>query len=169
MNVFRLNQSKYSLLGIFTCLFLIFITNVQAEEEVKTSVLSAPVPAESSVTDNAQTVQTPGTSASGLQPVSAVPGSIQTQAVQAIPCECCECYECTVREPRNTLKRNLSATTCFNCRTNGSYKFPVPRQNTYFWPGIYSQKTMTEYVAPYQGLKLRSPSEVFNESLDFSK
>ncbi|MBQ2821553.1 MAG: hypothetical protein IJF17_08225 [Thermoguttaceae bacterium] len=194
MNVFRLNRSRYSLLGIFTCLFLMFMTNVQAEEEASNSVLSTPIPVEdsapaaqsNSVTagDSAETPAAPEaqsalkpvsqsqgsfSAGSGVQPVSLVPGNVQVQSVQAIPCECYECCECEVREPRNTLKRNLSATTCFNCRTNGSYKFPVPRQNTYFWPGIYSQKTMTEYVAPYQGLKLRSPSEVFDEGLEKAK
>lgn len=160
MNVFRLNRSKHLLLGVFACLFLMFMTNVQAQEEVKASVLEDPVPTESTAENNATGVQQTPSAIPAIQPVSAVPGTVQVQSVQVVPCEC---YECNAREPRNTLKRNLSATTCFNCRTNGSYKFPVPRQYTYFWPGIYSQKTMTEYVAPYQGLKLKKPSEVFDE------
>ncbi len=63
----------------------------------------------------------------------------------------------------NTLRRNMSNTACFNCKVNGSYKYPVPKQYTYFWPGIYSQKRMTDYVSPYQGLRLESPAKVFNE------
>ncbi len=37
-----------------------------------------------------------------------------------------------------------------NCACQGSYKYPVPSQYTYFWPGIYSQKTMTQYVSPWR-------------------
>ena len=43
----------------------------------------------------------------------------------------------------------------FNCCCRGSYKFPVPPQYTYHWPGIYSQQTMTEYVSPYRFPPLR--------------
>ncbi len=82
--------------------------------------------------------------------------------VTGSPCGCDTCGCSESRHHHVSLAENLSATTCFNCRTNGSYKFPVPRQYTYFWPGIYSQKTMTEYIAPYRGAKLRSPSEVFD-------
>ena len=41
-----------------------------------------------------------------------------------------------------------------NCNCQGSYKYPVLPQYTYFWPGIYSQQTMTAYVSPrrYPGL-----------------
>lgn len=35
-----------------------------------------------------------------------------------------------------------------NCACHGSYKYPVPSQYTYFWPGIYSQQAMTQYVSP---------------------
>ena len=83
--------------------------------------------------------------------------------VYSAPCGECGCCECGSSAGSHGLKANLSETACFNCRTNGSYKYPVPRQYTYFWPGIYSQKTMTEYVAPFTGLKLRSPSKVFDE------
>ena len=91
-----------------------------------------------------------------------------SSSVYVMPCNECGCNECAASS-HNGLKANLSATACFNCRTNGSYKFPVPRQYTYFWPGIYSQKTMTEYVTPFTGLKLRSPSEVFDNDLDENK
>jgi hypothetical protein len=37
-----------------------------------------------------------------------------------------------------------------NCACHGSYKYPVPSQYTYFWPGIYSQQTMTQYVSPWR-------------------
>ncbi|MCR5165401.1 MAG: hypothetical protein K6C40_15465 [Thermoguttaceae bacterium] len=96
-----------------------------------------------------------------------VQGGMDTP-IYVTPCEECGCCECG-SSGHNGLRANLSATACFNCRTNGSYKFPVPRQYTYFWPGIYSQKTMTEYVAPFTGLKLRSPSEVFDGDLDENK
>lgn len=37
-----------------------------------------------------------------------------------------------------------------NCACQGSYKYPVPTQYTYFWPGIYSQQAMTQYVSPWR-------------------
>lgn len=82
--------------------------------------------------------------------------------------DCCECDDgfgsCSSGGPcgmRNSLHRNMAATACYNCKVNGSYKYPVPRQYTYFWPGIYSQKRMTDYVSPHQGLRLESPAKVF--------
>jgi hypothetical protein len=44
-----------------------------------------------------------------------------------------------------------------NCSCKGSYKFPVPPQYTYFWPGMYSQQTMTEYNSPYRFPNLKNP------------
>lgn len=38
----------------------------------------------------------------------------------------------------------------FNCQCRGSYKYPVPPQYTYFWPGMYSQRTMTEHISPWR-------------------
>ena len=85
------------------------------------------------------------------------------------PCESCgTCDECVRVKRHTSLRENRAANACLNCRTNGSYKYPVPRQYTYFWPGIYSQQTMMEYVAPYQGLKLRSPSDVFDGGNTYS-
>lgn len=43
----------------------------------------------------------------------------------------------------------------FNCCCRGSYKYPVPPQSTYFWPGIYAERTMTQYVSPYRYPPLR--------------
>jgi hypothetical protein len=37
-----------------------------------------------------------------------------------------------------------------NCACHGSYKYPVPSQYTYFWPGIYSQRAMTQYISPWR-------------------
>jgi hypothetical protein len=45
----------------------------------------------------------------------------------------------------------------FNCSCRGSYKFPVPPQYTYHWPGMYSQQTMTEYNSPYRFPALKLP------------
>jgi hypothetical protein len=59
----------------------------------------------------------------------------------AMPCGCQQCCgQCCGPE----------AVGCFNCCCRGSYKFPVPPQYTYFWPGIYSQKTMTAGVSPWR-------------------
>lgn len=39
----------------------------------------------------------------------------------------------------------------FNCGCTGSYKFPVPPQYTYFWPGnVYSMGLMTNYHSPWR-------------------
>lgn len=38
----------------------------------------------------------------------------------------------------------------FNCGCNGSYKFPVPPLSTYHWPGMYSQRLMTDYQSPWR-------------------
>jgi len=57
----------------------------------------------------------------------------------------------------------------FNCCCKGSYKFPVPPQSTYFWPGIYSQKTMTAYVSPYRCPSLQSPDVLTNNSNALNK
>jgi len=45
----------------------------------------------------------------------------------------------------------------FNCSCRGSYKFPVPPQYTYHWPGMYSQQAMTQYNSPYRFPSLRAP------------
>ena len=45
----------------------------------------------------------------------------------------------------------------FNCSCRGSYKFPVPPQYTYHWPGMYSQQTMTQYNSPYRFPPLKQP------------
>jgi hypothetical protein len=45
----------------------------------------------------------------------------------------------------------------FNCSCRGSYKFPVPPQYTYHWPGMYSQQYMTEYTSPYRFPPLELP------------
>jgi hypothetical protein len=47
----------------------------------------------------------------------------------------------------------------FNCACRGSYKFPVPPQYTYHWPGMYSQRTMTEYNSPWRFPALEIPAE----------
>lgn len=177
-----IHQSVWRVLGTFAFTFLAFTMAANAQEG-KTSepmasdaILAQPAP----VQTQASPAQTQVTPAPAVQPGTVDPGSQmlpsvdssyanaipmtteEIQYVQSLPCECEECASVGHHGNRTSLRENLSATTCFNCRTNGSYKFPVPRQYTYFWPGIYSQKTMTEYVAPYQGLKLRSPSEVFD-------
>jgi hypothetical protein len=52
----------------------------------------------------------------------------------------------------------------FNCACRGSYKFPVPPQYTYHWPGMYSQQCMTEYTSPYRFPPLELPSFIPQES-----
>ncbi len=43
------------------------------------------------------------------------------------------------------------------CGCPGSYKYPVPPQSTYWWPGIYSQQTLTAYVSPWRYPPLLMP------------
>ena len=57
----------------------------------------------------------------------------------------------------------IAAEGYFNCRCRGSYKFPVPPQYTYHWPGMYSQRTTTEYNSPFRFPPLRLPEEAFPE------
>lgn len=38
----------------------------------------------------------------------------------------------------------------YNCGCQGSYKYPVPPQYTYHWPGMYSQRLMTDYHSPWR-------------------
>ncbi len=45
----------------------------------------------------------------------------------------------------------------FNCECSGSYKYPVPPQYTYHWPGMYSQPTMSQYTSPYRFPPLKLP------------
>lgn len=48
----------------------------------------------------------------------------------------------------------------FNCGCVGSYKFPVPPQNTYFWPGsVYSMELMTNYHSPWRFPPLKPYTE----------
>ena len=46
-----------------------------------------------------------------------------------------------------------------NCGCNGSYKFPVPPLYTYHWPGLYSQKLMTDYHSPWRFPPIRPYTE----------
>jgi hypothetical protein len=48
----------------------------------------------------------------------------------------------------------------FNCGCTGSYKFPVPPQYTYFWPGsLYSLDLMTSYHSPWRFPPLKPYTE----------
>ncbi|MHC4177480.1 MAG: hypothetical protein ACYSWU_08235 [Planctomycetota bacterium] len=46
--------------------------------------------------------------------------------------------------------RRVAEAGHFNCGCRGSYKFPVPPQYTYHWPGLYAQQSMTEYTSPWR-------------------
>lgn len=79
--------------------------------------------------------------------------------VQDDPCasECtactgseCGCGRCGLRGCRAGHVNRKAQIGYFNCNCRGSYKFPVPPQYTYFWPGMYSQQTMTEYASPWR-------------------
>ncbi|MDO4628623.1 MAG: hypothetical protein Q4C70_05525 [Planctomycetia bacterium] len=151
MNVLGIYRSGSYLLGTFAFLSLTFVMDAMAANPTSSSSVMVPSTESETIVEEVPVTQ------------NTVPYTGNTQII------CCECDPCAKPDRRTSLRENKSALTCFNCRTNGSYKFPVPRQYTYFWPGIYSQQTMTEYVAPYQNLKLRSPSEVFDTEADLGQ
>jgi hypothetical protein len=70
---------------------------------------------------------------------------------------CGTCHECK-------YKAYIASFGYFNCACRGSYKFPVPPQYTYHWPGMYSQQCMTEYTSPYRFPPLELPSFIPQES-----
>lgn len=70
------------------------------------------------------------------------------------PC-CCPSY-CGGHQ--GCLARYMSSIGGFNCACRGSYKFPVPPQYTYHWPGLYSQQAITSYQSPYRYPLLKLPS-----------
>lgn len=75
----------------------------------------------------------------------------------------CGCNDCTAA-PRcshcEKYKAYRASFGCFNCACQGSYKYPVPPQSTYFWPGMYSQQAMTAYVSPYRFPPLNLPADM---------
>lgn len=71
-------------------------------------------------------------------------------------CGDCGCGHCCCGH-QGCLARYMSAISGFNCSCRGSYKFPVPPQYTYHWPGMYSQQSMTEYRSPYRYPPLKLP------------
>ncbi len=66
-------------------------------------------------------------------------------------CGTCRCGICCRHRAR------IASYGYFNCSCRGSYKFPVPPQSTYHWPGMYSQKYITEYTSPYRFPPLELP------------
>lgn len=73
----------------------------------------------------------------------------------------CGCPLCAIETLCRRCGAKKAAIGAFNCQCRGSYKFPVPPQYTYHWPGMYSQQTMTEYSSPYRFPPLKLPNEVF--------
>jgi len=65
--------------------------------------------------------------------------------------------ECRRIRPYGKLLDKWASYGQFNCGCSGSYKYPVPPQYTYHWPGMYSQPTMTQYVSPYRFPPLKMP------------
>ena len=63
---------------------------------------------------------------------------------------CCSCRHsapCCNHTQRTTVMAHVGS---FNCGCRGSYKFPVPPQYTYHWPGMYAQQCMTAYRSPWR-------------------
>ena len=76
----------------------------------------------------------------------------------AQPCPTCApcCSPCCCGH-QGCLARYMSSVGGFNCSCRGSYKFPVPPQYTYHWPGLYSQQLMSSYQSPYRYPTLKLP------------
>lgn len=66
-------------------------------------------------------------------------------------CGSCRAY------PIQPYKKRMVHAGCYNCECQGSYKFPVPPQYTYHWPGMYSQQTMIEHCSPWRFPHLNLP------------
>ncbi len=114
-----------------------------------------------------QPTPAPGVAQQGLAPMPA----------EAMPAEGCGCAQCECTDAcgdpcaRPCGCGRFCGPTClwrkycekwasygqFNCSCRGSYKFPVPPQYTYHWPGMYAQHTMTEYSSPYRFPPLNPP------------
>ncbi|MBQ6106575.1 MAG: hypothetical protein IJK97_00065, partial [Thermoguttaceae bacterium] len=103
MNVLKLHRSGI-LLGFAALQLFVFATLGFAQDKIVGNTILATSP-----------------DTEYIIPDGMVPGS-----VYVTPCCECGCSECA-SPSHNGLRANLSATACFNCRTNGSYKFPVPR------------------------------------------
>ena len=92
------------------------------------------------------------TGASSAQEIMAPPVPAEANgSFDAAPSGHCFCH-CGIIHPGCLLGRCLGGGCCDNgnCACHGSYKYPVPSQYTYFWPGIYSQQAMTQYVSPWR-------------------
>ena len=69
----------------------------------------------------------------------------------------------TILSPANPSRWHTpsdnGAGTWFNCRCNGSYKFPVPPLSTYHWPVNCSNQSMTDYNSPWRFPDIRPFAE----------
>jgi len=114
-----------------------------------------------------------------LTVVSLSAGLVQSQEGPYVPqpavnadCGCNECPDCsaTTSCPHcGKCAANRAAFGCFNCACRGSYKYPVLPQYTYFWPGMYSQQTMTAYTSPYRFPPLNLPPDMGTPSAPVNK
>lgn len=91
---------------------------------------------------------------------SATPMGQLVDAGGVQPCETCPpcCCPSCCRGHQGCLARHMSSIGGFNCACRGSYKFPVPPQYTYHWPGLYSQQAIVTYQSPYRYPLLKLPS-----------
>lgn len=78
--------------------------------------------------------------------------------------DCCGCCRCRGPGCRSGIcsrcRGKFAEYGYFNCSCRGSYKFPVPPQFTYHWPGMYSQQTITEHNSPWRFPALKLPQDV---------
>lgn len=89
--------------------------------------------------------QAPYRSPAGAPPMMGAPGEFVDDGA-------CDCEACRARRAGPLARRNAieGKDLNYNCGCQGSYKFPVPPLYTYHWPGMYSQRLMTDYHSPWR-------------------
>ena len=82
-------------------------------------------------------------------------GQVEGDMVDFEDCDCGR-EGCPIGRRLRGRMRRVAQTGYDNCSCRGSYKFPVPPQYTYHWPGMYSMQRMTEYNSPWRFPPLES-------------
>ena len=83
----------------------------------------------------------------GVVIVGGLAGTCAAQDAAYYGGSCQHSAPCCNQVQRTTLMAHVGN---FNCRCRGSYKFPVPPQYTYHWPGMYAQQCVGAYRSPWR-------------------
>ena len=106
-------------------------------------------------------ISTSRSSAQDYMPLPAPPGMDGSATPEVCP-PCAEGHRTLCHGRLAGLMHGGSCSSDCNCACHGSYKYPVPSQYTYFWPGIYSQQMMTQYISPWRYPDLNPIPERWN-------